>query len=209
VLEAARVLASQPGGLARTVHFVAFSAEEYGLLGAYEHVARIRDRDGDVALMLSLDPVGYNPDGSRGLWVPYDARWPEPAQGIEAAGAALGGRLDITTIDADLIGGDARSDHYPFWAAGFPALHLASFPQPPTYHTIFDDIDVVDSAFHREVTALVTAFAADLAGLQPPPEDASEDCADCASEVGSASTPSGFVVVATALALAGCRRRRR
>jgi len=205
ILEVARVLAAHPGGTRRTVRFVAFSAEEYGLLGAYEHVARVEDRGDDVALMLSLDPVGYDPGGTSTLWVPYDARWEEPADRLAEVAAAQGGRLSITTIDADLIGGDARSDHFPFWDAGIPALHLASFPQPPTYHTVSDDLDVVDPTFHGNVTALVAAFAAAEVELLEPPDDEGDGCGECGASLASGAS-SGWLLAAT---LAASRRRRR
>jgi Zn-dependent M28 family amino/carboxypeptidase len=210
VLEVARILAAHPGGVRRTVRFVTFSAEEYGLLGSTVHVDRLRDRGEDVELMLSLDPIGYDPGGSSLLWVPYDDRWPEPADRLAEVAVLLGERLDVSTIDADLIGGDLRSDHAPFWAADLPALHLASFPQPPTYHTVSDDLDVVDPAFHFEVTALVTAFVGREAELSA--ADDLEACEGCESALGGRPDHAWRGVFATLgmmTALAAGRRRRR
>ena len=205
LLEVARVLAAHPGGTRRTVAFVAFSAEEYGLLGSRYHVASLRELREEVELMLSLDPIGYDPGGSSAVWVVHDERWPEPADRSEALAAAQGGRLTVTTIDADLIGGDARSDHFPFWEAGHPALHIASFPQPPTYHTVGDDLDVVDPAFHFEVTALVTALVAETAELLEPPEDEG----GCGAHVAAASAAPGAGWAALLAGLAALGRRRR
>lgn len=207
LIEVARVLAEQPGGTRRTVRFVAFSAEEYGLLGSEHHVDSLGAET--IDLMLSLDPVGYDPGGASNLWVPFDERWPEPADEIAAVASAQGGRLDITTIDADLIGGDERSDHAPFWAAGIPALHLASFPQPPSYHTVADDLDVIDPAFHREVTALVAAFAAERAELLEPPPVTEDGCSDCAARLDPARPQPTSIALVLLTALAAAPRRQR
>ena len=87
-----------------------------------------------------------------------------------------------------------------------PALHLASFPQPPTYHTVSDDLDVVDPAFHLEVTALVAAFVFQEAEFVPVEEV--DECGGCASNVRGRRPPSGLLATAVLLgALAGTRRR--
>jgi len=166
-LEIARILSEWPGGYHLPLRFVLFSAEEYGLLGSFRHVEGILRRGEQVRLMLSMDPIGYNPAGQNLLWFSYDARSQADADALQELGAGLRTGLEVTGVDEQLIGGDRRSDHYPFWAQGFPALHLGSFPQPPAYHTMSDTIDVVDSVFLSSVTGLVAVYVADIAQPQP------------------------------------------
>jgi len=188
ILELGRMLAATPR--VHGVRLVAFDAEEEGLLGSKHHAKNL---DRPVRLMYSLDPIGYNPGSAGYLWVTFDARWPDDGADLEALGA--GGPLAVTVLDAALIGGDRRSDHAPFWDEGVPALHLASFPQPPTYHTTEDDLANVDFDFLADVTSLVGEHTLAAAGT-PKPRDAS-----CAS-----APPATWWAVA--LLICGWRRPR-
>jgi len=165
ILELARVLRDEPG-FERDIEFILFDAEEQGLLGSAYHVA---NRTRDVQLMVSLDPVGFNAGG----WL-----FASSGPGTEAAVEAFKTQFEqlplsavqrFDAVDAALIGAP-RSDHGPFIEAGYPAIHLATFPQPPSYHTASDTLDVVDPDFLAETTALVAATFATLAQpVQPTP----------------------------------------
>lgn len=167
ILELARVLHDEPG-FQRDIEFILFDAEEEGLLGSQAHVA---NRTRDVHLMISLDPIGFNSGGAGWLFA-------STGPGTEAAVEVFQSQFSqlplvalqrFDAVDAALIG-TPRSDHGPFIAAGYPAIHIATFPQPPSYHTAADTLDVVDPEFMAESTALVAATLADLAGpVQPAP----------------------------------------
>lgn len=166
ILEIARVLSSWEPGFARTIRFVGFSAEEVGLVGSTAHVAAM---DGPVLVAIALDPVGHNPGGSDRLWFSFDERWSADADALLAL-AVDEDLLDVAGVDADLIGGDERSDHFPFWEAGHCALHVGTFPLPPAYHTPDDTLEVVDPEFLTEVTILIGAHVSALAEPLPPEE---------------------------------------
>lgn len=160
ILEIARVLSPHEYG--STIRFIAFNAEEEGLLGAFHHAEAL---DGQaVQVVFNMDPVGFNPGGGDVLWATYDARWPDEAAALEALAPTVSETLTVTIIDAELLGGDRRSDHAPFWDEGYAALHLASFPQPAEYHTANDTIDLVDPEFTAAVAGLVAERTAALAG---------------------------------------------
>ncbi len=178
VLEVARLMAAEPGGWRHTVRFVLFNAEEVGLVGSEAYVADALSRGEEIAVVLQLDPVGYNPGGADLLWFSFDTVSAQHADAIEGLALDLEDDLALPLrvdgIDEAAIGGDDRSDHYPFWQAGIPALHFASFPQPPEYPTIEDDLDVVDPAFPAAVAGVVAAYAASVAeaGAAPRPDEA-------------------------------------
>lgn len=155
VLELARVFAGSRWEA--PIRFVLFDAEEQGLVGSEAMAAAMVDRGEDVALMWAMDPIGYNHEGGGFLWVTYDARWEGPGRDLEALAPEVAPSLSVTALDRDLIGGATRSDHASFWEQGFPALHIASWPQPPTYHTMGDTIDNVDPAFLEATATLVAA----------------------------------------------------
>ncbi|MEZ4316884.1 MAG: M28 family metallopeptidase [Myxococcota bacterium] len=165
ILELARLLSTGPGH-ERDIELVLFDAEEEGLLGSEDHVAH---RTRGVHVMLSLDPVGYNAGGAGWLFASAGPDTDFAVQALEASMALLPletvQRFDA--VDAALIG-PARSDHGPFLEAGYPALHIGTFPQPPTYHTPGDTLDVVDPGFVADTTSLVGAAVSELAGpLEP------------------------------------------
>ena len=163
VLELARVLGAWEGGHERTIRFVLFDAEEYGLIGSFEHTSLLADEGGEVELAYSLDPIGYNPGGAYVLWSTYDARWPIHSATLVDIAEGIASPLSVQSVDQETIGGDMRSDHYPFWFREMPAIHLGSFPQPSTYHTMNDSLDNVDLDYHQAVVSLVGAQVNELA----------------------------------------------
>jgi hypothetical protein len=194
MLEAARLL-SQSDYL-HTIRFAAFSAEEVGLVGSQNMADALQDEGREVAMMLSLDPVGFDADDLDRLWVVYDPRWPDLAVEMEASARSL----DIVAVDRDLIGGGERSDHAPFWLAGVPALHLATFPQPAEYHTVNDTLDIVDLESVTDVTDLVVRHIGELAIEQVPQQEPQRACA-CGSSALTASWLLPLIAV-------GVRRRK-
>lgn len=204
LLAIARTLAGWEGGFERPVRFVFFTAEEVGLLGSGQYVDDLVAEDADVAAMLQLDPVGYNGNFLDRLWFAWNAQWPELRDQADAAAVAADTWLTVQGVDAELIGGDARSDHWHFWQAGWPALHFGAFPPPPDYHKTTDTIDVVDVAFLAEVTRTLTWLTADLAGpLEPPPP---VDEAGCACAASPQAAPARWLLLAP---LAWVARRKR
>ncbi|MDG1481295.1 MAG: M28 family metallopeptidase [Myxococcota bacterium] len=157
ILEVARLLAG--GRYRHPIRFVLFDGEEVGLLGSHHHAPQYTD----IRMALILDPIGYNPGDV--LFFSYDSRWSAEAEALMAVATDL----EVYGVDQEAIGGDSRSDHWPFWLAGLPALHCGTFPQPPTYHTARDEYDVVDQAFLTEITRLIAEHVTDLAGT--PEED--------------------------------------
>ncbi len=163
ILAIARTMAAWKPGFRHPVRFVLWSAEEYGLLGSQAYVDGLGP--GEVEQMIQLDSIGYDANGAGNLWATFDPPSAALADSLVAFAAEAGTPLALTPVPAELVGGDARSDHYPFWEVGIPAIHLASFPLPPTYHTMGDTLDAVDLPFALEATRLVAGFA--IAEAQP------------------------------------------
>lgn len=205
VIECARLLAGTGETFERTVQFVLFNAEEEGLLGSSEHVDRRVAADDPVAVAFILDPVGYNPGDL--LFFTHDDRSADFADDLLDFAADMDPFFEVTGVHESLIGGDARADHYPFWVAGWPALHLGSFPQPPTYHTVDDTIDGVDFVFNTEVTTLVCSHVFELAGPGAGPRDDGDDEDPAGCQCRAAGVPDGTPpLLLLALAWAATRR---
>lgn len=171
VMEAARQLSAWSPGFRRPIRFVLFTAEEEGLVGSERHVEGLIEAGESVEIAYVLDPVGYDPGDAGYLWFSHNDASAAAGEAFEALAASLeASQLQVYGVHEDLIGGDVRSDHAPFWAAGFLALHIGTFPQPPTYHTMGDDLDVVDLSFVRDVSGLGAVAAARAAEPLPEPE---------------------------------------
>lgn len=178
MLECARSLAGAGG--ASTVGFVAFNAEEDGLLGSREFVAEgLRELPGPLRVAHVLEMVGFRggPGCEQRLplpWAPSSLRKPDflglltkgpsnPSADVVRS-RARSGELRVVTAKTwwpleRLLPDITRSDHYPFWSAGLPATlwtDLGDF-RNPNYHRTTDTPDTLDYAFLREVTALLCA----------------------------------------------------
>jgi aminopeptidase YwaD len=136
VLRLAERFAGRP--LPRTLEFVAFGAEEIGLVGARRYVAEARERDaiGRIVGMVNLDCIGY------GEKLELLCAMPELLEGGVAAARRLGltERYELVTETALE---EAGTDHVPFAAAGIPAISILHFPYEE-YHLPEDTLDLVD-----------------------------------------------------------------
>lgn len=175
MLAAARTLAS----IGRDdVGFVAFNAEEDGLLGSRDFVARGLDALGiEAGLVHVLEMVGFCARAPASQRSPLPRWVPTPTVGdfvglmgngrsnrvvSEALRARHGGaprRLGLRTWGPvhrwlpDL----GRSDHLPFWGAKIPAVlwtDTANF-RNPHYHLPSDRPDTLDYGFLRRVTSML------------------------------------------------------
>lgn len=153
----------------RAVELVAYSLEEppyfaSQVMGSYIHADRLRKEKRNVALMISVDMVGYYADADSFLAV--IGRETDKALLFKTA-AVLAGETILSTRTLPLPGqqkGIDWSDHRNYWAQGYPALLLHSCPffQNPHYHRSGDRPDILDysrlSALSRALLALITAW---------------------------------------------------
>lgn len=176
MLECARVLA--PTGA--PVGFIAFNAEEDGLLGSRDFVAHLLPELRPLVRSVHvLEMVGFRSSVPRDdvqrlplPWVPASLEVPDflalVAKGasngaVDGAVSSFAGR-GLRLLAAKtwgplhrLIPDLARSDHFPFWNAGLPAVlwtDTGNF-RNPHYHQTTDTPDTLDYAFMREVAALL------------------------------------------------------
>ncbi len=178
MLECARVL----GEKREQVGFIAFNAEEDGLLGSQDFVrSGLAALPCEVGAVHVLEMVGYRGRGaSESQPLPFPllpARLKAPDfLGLVAKGATnplidralaspvapslrvLGAKTwgPLHRLFPDL----ARSDHFPFWSAGLSALlwtDTGNF-RNPNYHRPSDTPETLDYDFMRDVAELVCAL---------------------------------------------------
>ncbi|AKJ04233.1 peptidase M28-like protein [Archangium gephyra] len=175
MLEMARLAAGKR--FARTVRFVGFDMEELGLAGSTRYVRTLAGEE--IVASIIFDCIGYK-DARPGAQLDLPG-FPIPNTGDFVAAIsneqsrprleelyALGSRLDFVPIRGAMAPSDGsgpfsgnlmRSDHAPFWLAGYNSLFLtdtANF-RNPHYHTDKDVPSTLDYAFLAGVTRLSAA----------------------------------------------------
>lgn len=155
MLEVARRLVGRQAELERDVWFVAFSAEESGLLGA-AHFVRKPPKGvamGELVAMLNMDMVGrMRGNQLQVLGGRSASEWNElvePACAEHRVGCELGGS------------GYGPSDQTPFYAEGVPALHFFTGAHGD-YHRPSDDAEHINAAGLVQIAAIVGDVALKL-----------------------------------------------
>lgn len=180
MLEVARRLAAAP--TPSTVGFIAFNAEEDGLLGSRDFVVNaLPTLPVHPKMVHVLEMVGYRrSDVLQELplpWVPPSLRTPDfvALLGKGASNAEVRRAMEshvapnLRVMGAKtwgpahkLVPDITRSDHFPFWSAGAPALlwtDTGNF-RNPNYHQRSDTPDTLDYGFMGEVTELLCSLVA-------------------------------------------------
>ena len=188
MLEAARVFATRR--TKRTVRFIGFDLEEFGLLGSHRYVER--GYADDVICAIILDTIAFasnrknSQDAVTGLPMGEDdevgdfiavvgnQRALNPLQRL----TALNHAFEFVELKTVVAGGDGvypitgqlmRSDHGAFWLRGKSAMMFtdsANF-RNPNYHQETDTPETLDPEFLEDVARLVIATVALLAGAEP------------------------------------------
>jgi hypothetical protein len=165
MLEIAERLAALPAGErpARSVLFVWHTAEEKGLLGSASFTDNPTVPRDSIVAQLNMDMIGRNsPDslflvGSRRLST-------ELGQMVEAANAAqpkpfvLDYSWDAPNHPERIY---CRSDHYNYARFGIPVTFFTTGLHPQ-YHTVEDEVELIDFDKMARVTRLISDVASDL-----------------------------------------------
>ncbi|BAY85619.1 peptidases M20 and M28 [Calothrix parasitica NIES-267] len=167
LLELARIFAKQPAKY--PIRLVAFDMEEAGLLGSQEYVNQLLREKQKLRLMLSLEMLGYcnsNP-GTQEYPAPILKRfYPDTGDFIALIGnlktirdlmrlrnifRISGSKSEFLPVpnNGKVVPAVRRSDHAPFWDAGYKAMMVTdtSFLRNPHYHKSSDRVETLDLDF--------------------------------------------------------------
>ena len=145
----------------RTVKYLAFNAEEQGLLGSAAYAQEARARGDSIRGILNGDMIATNTTGN---------------DSVRAYNGGRAGSIMITDrffqMDTTYrIGLRIRrstqsptgSDHYSFWQQGYEAGYIAEDDFSTAYHTINDRINRLDTLYWTKVVKCMVATLCDLA----------------------------------------------
>ncbi len=136
---------------AKSVLFVAFSAEEVGLVGSNYFVNHLPIAKQNISFVLNIDMIGF---GENGIYLWNGKNEPNLTQRI------LKINNDYQLFDSLYVKENTpNSDHYSFTKKEIPAVFLSTgIDASVYYHTIFDNYENVSFAKIEEVFKLIQLF---------------------------------------------------
>ena len=136
--------------LAYTVVLAGWDAEEIGLTGAYDWVARHADRLGDIVANVNLEMTAAEAGAPALRFGTSGAKLTALVKQAAAANGYVATDLPATVV-RQLSGGILPTDIQPFYSAGIQGV--STFTSTPYYHTPQDVPERVDPASLRRVSA--------------------------------------------------------
>ncbi len=148
LLEIAEYIVSQKDKLKRSVIFVAFGAEEQGLLGSKYFVNHAPVRLSKIKLMINMDMVGRM-NAEKHVYMGGAGTFPDGVDFMKKLGKSIG----LTPIVH--AGGVGGSDHVSFYKKNISVLgmHTGGHPQ---YHTPEDTIDLINFDGQQQVCEYIS-----------------------------------------------------
>ena len=160
VIELARVVGRAPK-LRRNIYFVAFDAEEMGLLGSQYFLEHPPTALENIKAMINLDMIGrLKQDQFMMIGVPLAREFPELVQKAAAA-------VEVKYKSArDFAGGG--SDHGPFIDRKIPALFIFTGLHKE-YHKPEDDWELIDADGAARILQMTHTILVELANMEQGP----------------------------------------
>jgi len=190
LIEIARRLSEGNRRPARSVLFLAFTAEEKGLWGSSHYVRNPLLPIAQTVAMLNMDMIGRLEGRTLTVMgVGTAEEWPDL---LRAANQSMARPLSIATSPD----GFGPSDHSSFYGEGLPVLHFFSNTHVD-YHRPSDDWDKVDIEGLDQIVDLVSEVALDVAGVSGSGErialtPVEPDLAEAHGQDPSATTSGGY-----------------
>lgn len=179
VLEAARILSEYDFNC--TIKFIAFSGEELGLHGSAHYAALAAESGEDIAGVINLDMIAYDPDElDVDLVANINSEWLVEAMRAIQREYSIGPLILRKIVDRNIW----YSDHFSFWNKGWDAVlsidnsDLESSEFYPKIHTTEDTIENLNFDMASRMVQVVVGTAASLAdpiGGTPHPDLAVAD----------------------------------
>lgn len=155
LLEIAEKIAGNTQNLKRSIIFIAFGAEEQGLLGSQFFLDNPLVPLSQIKLMINMDMVGRL-NTEKHLYMNGAGTFPDGVNFLKNIGKSF----DLTTIiHAGSVGG---SDHVSFYKSGLSVIgiHTGAHPQ---YHRPEDTADLINVAGQKKVSDFIYKAIMELA----------------------------------------------
>lgn len=165
-IEMARILTASHYEPAVTLRFIAFAAEEAGLIGSKHYAQTAKSEGATISAMLNYDMIGYRNQGSadRDVYL----IWYEGAIALADLHAAMAlSYTTLTPVYTTMY--RSQSDSWPFFQQGYPAVFSIERDFNPSYHTPGDTADILDMPYAADIvrSGLATLLTLDQIPLTP------------------------------------------
>ena len=154
VMDLARFYAKPANQPDFTMVFIAFGAEEAGLLGSRYFVDHPKVPLSDIRFMINLDLLGT---GEKGLMVVNATTCPEEFNKLKSINSAQKYVVDIQSRPPAPI-----SDHAPFYQKGVSSFYLYLMGDYPFYHDTEDKFEKLSFAGYDGTYKLITDFVKEI-----------------------------------------------
>ena len=169
---AAKVLS--PHTFERTIRFVFFTGEEQDVYGSWAYATAAKAAGDNIVAVVNMDMLGWESDGDPTMRV-HTRPSSTGAKDLEIANLFVAVvntyAIDLTPVVTSY--GMDESDHYSFWAKGYPAVciieddgDLQSWGDfNPYYHTTSDTLSRLNMPYFTDIVSAAVGSTAHLAFL--------------------------------------------
>jgi hypothetical protein len=157
--EVARVMKKKNYEPRNTILFIAFGAEELGLLGSYSYANNASAGSAKIGMMLNSDMIAFEPSAVKTDWIvnliDYDNSHDLRLRAEELLHKYT--VLNHTNVNTY----NKQSDSYPFSLKGYEAIFFFSNSSDPNYHTPSDVSGQCNFEYCAEVVKILCALLVD------------------------------------------------
>jgi Zn-dependent M28 family amino/carboxypeptidase len=158
-LEVARVMKKNSYQPKNTILFIAYGAEELGLLGSYDLSNKSKYNNEKIRMMLDNDMIAYEPSANPASWF-VDIMDYDNSHDLRLRSEDL--VHQYTVLDhVNINTYNKQSDSYPYSLKGYEALFFFANSSDPNYHTLNDIAANCNFEYCREVVNISVALLVD------------------------------------------------
>jgi hypothetical protein len=156
MLETARVLKKNGFVPSSTIRFIAFAAEEPGLLGSSSYAENALGSGEKIRFMLNNDMVAHEPGADQQGWYVDIMDYSNSVSLREEAETACLAYSILKPYNDNTY--SHYSDSYMFFTRGYKALFFFASSPDPNYHTVNDLVSTCNFTYCREVAKVNCAI---------------------------------------------------
>lgn len=165
MIEMARIIHENNLKPYHNIDFMAYDAEEIGLLGARYDATKRKEANENIIVMLNNDMVGNQPEDTEYIVTlrPY-------ANSLDVTEKAIHALNEYTTVTPVLAEqwNSPNSDSYAYFINGYKANFPIEYDFSPHYHGVYDLIEHLNFEYCRQIARLNFVLLNDYAGISLP-----------------------------------------
>ena len=159
-LEVARVMKKNNYLPKNTIKFIAYGAEELGLLGSNDLAQKSYNNNDKIKMMLNNDMIAYEPTTDKRQWWVDIMDYENSVNLRLRAQDMTDGYTVLKHVNINTY--NRQSDSYPYSQYGFKALFFFGYSSDPNYHTLNDIAANFNFDYCREVVNISVALLVDM-----------------------------------------------